>query len=98
MLCGRDLAGRDLDQCGQVLAGEPTNLDAKALGLRVKLRPVSDSCGRRVEEPKQAAQRTVVDVGPRLLRGKGSIEVGGHKDDRAYGQRPGSTRKNRRDR
>jgi hypothetical protein len=49
MLGGRDLAGRALDQRGQVLAGEPTDLDAKALGLLV-------------EEPEQAAWCTVVDI------------------------------------
>jgi hypothetical protein len=53
MLGGRDLEGRALDQHGQVFAGDSTDLDAKALGLRV-------------EEPKQAARRTVVDVRPSL--------------------------------
>jgi hypothetical protein len=37
MLGGRDLAGRGLDQRPQVFAGEPTNLDASTLGLRVEL-------------------------------------------------------------
>ena len=55
-----------LDQHAKVLAGEPTDLDAPTLGLRVELRPVGDARGRRVEEPKQAACRTVVDIGPRL--------------------------------
>ena len=53
MLGGRDLAGGALDQGPQDFAGEPTDLDAKELGLRV-------------EEPRQAARRTVVDAGPRL--------------------------------
>ncbi len=66
MLGGRDLAGRVLDQRGQVLGGEPTDLDTLTLGLRFELRPVGESCGRRVEELKLAARRTVVDVGPRL--------------------------------
>jgi hypothetical protein len=64
MLGGRDLMGRARDQRGQVLAGEPTNLDAKARSLRVELcqsaRPpaaASKCCIRR---------RTVVDVCPRL--------------------------------
>jgi hypothetical protein len=55
MLGGRDFAGRALDQRPQVLAGETTDLDAKALGLRVELRPVGETCGRHVEEPKHAA-------------------------------------------
>jgi hypothetical protein len=37
MLGGRDLAGRALDQRGQVLAGEPADLDAPTLGLLVEL-------------------------------------------------------------
>src|SRR5215203_5256897 len=59
MLGGRDLVGRARDQRGQVLAGEPTNLDAPALGLRVELRPLDKASGRRVEEPKQPALRGV---------------------------------------
>jgi hypothetical protein len=55
MLGGRDLVSRARDQRGQVFAGEPTNLDAKARSLRVELRLVGESCGRRVEEPKQAS-------------------------------------------
>jgi hypothetical protein len=39
MLGGRDLKGRALDQRGRVFAGEPTDLDAPTLGLRVELRP-----------------------------------------------------------
>ena len=35
-------------------------------GLRVELRPVGEASGRRIEELKQAALRTVVDIGPRL--------------------------------
>jgi hypothetical protein len=50
MLGGRDLEGRALDQCGQLFAGEPTDLDAPTLDLCVELRPVGESCGR-VEEP-----------------------------------------------
>ena len=57
-----------MDQSGKAFAGEPTDLDAKALGLRVELRPVGESCGRRIKEPKQAAWRTVVDLDPRLGR------------------------------
>ena len=37
LLGGRDLSGRALDQRPQVFAREPTNLDAKALGLCVEL-------------------------------------------------------------
>jgi hypothetical protein len=37
MLGGRDLAGRVLDQGGRAFSGEPTDLDAKTLGLRVEL-------------------------------------------------------------
>jgi hypothetical protein len=66
MLRSRDLAGRALDQCPQVFAGESTNLDAPTLGLRVELRLVGEACGRRVEEPKQAARCAVVDVDPSL--------------------------------
>jgi hypothetical protein len=66
MLGGRDFAGRARDQGPRALAGEPTDLDAKARSLRVELRPVGEVSGRRVEEPKQAARRVVVDVGPRL--------------------------------
>jgi hypothetical protein len=51
---------------GRDLAGEPTDLDAKALGLRVELRPVGENSGRRVEEPQQAARYAVVDVVPSL--------------------------------
>jgi hypothetical protein len=66
MLGGRDLEGRALDQRPQIFALELADLDAKALGLCVKLRPVGESCGRRVEEPKQAARRAVVDLDPSL--------------------------------
>ena len=55
MLCGRDLAGRALDQRPQIFALELADLDAPTLGLRVELRPVGESCGRRVEESQQAA-------------------------------------------
>jgi hypothetical protein len=40
MLGGRYLEGSALDQRGQLFAGEPTDLDAKALGLCVELRQV----------------------------------------------------------
>jgi hypothetical protein len=66
ILGGRHLVGRALDQRRKVFAGEPTDLDAKALGLCVELRPVGKACGRRAEEPKQAARRTVADFGSRL--------------------------------
>ena len=66
MLGGRDLTSRALDQRPQVFAGEPTNLDAPTFGLCVELRPVGESCGRRVEEPKQAARRAVAYVRLRL--------------------------------
>jgi hypothetical protein len=62
MLGGRDLAGRALDQRGKVLEGEPADLDAPTLGLRVELRSVGEASGRRVEETKQAMRCTVVDV------------------------------------
>jgi hypothetical protein len=55
-----------LDQRPQVFAGEPTDLEANALDLRVELRPLGEVSGRRVEEPKQPAWRIVVDVGPKL--------------------------------
>jgi hypothetical protein len=51
MLGGRDLEGRALNQRDKVFAGEPTNLDAKALGFCVEHRPLGDACGRRVKEP-----------------------------------------------
>jgi hypothetical protein len=66
MLGGRDLEGRALDQRPQVFAGEYTDLDSPTLGFRVELRPVGEACGRRVEGPKQAAWRTMVDFDPRL--------------------------------
>jgi hypothetical protein len=65
MLGGRDLTSRALDQRPQVFAGEPADLDAKALDLRVKLRPLGEVSGRGVKELQQPARRTVVDVGPR---------------------------------
>jgi len=49
MLGGRDLAVRALDQRGKVFAGEPTDLDAPKLGLRVELRPVCEAYGCRVK-------------------------------------------------
>ncbi|HSK83438.1 MAG TPA: hypothetical protein VK902_08545 [Rubrobacter sp.] len=63
MLGGRDLEDRALDQRPQVLAGEPSDLDARALDLRVERRPLGEVSGRRVKERKQAARRIVVDVG-----------------------------------
>jgi hypothetical protein len=60
MLGDRDLGGSALDQYAQVFAGEPTNLVAPTLSLRVELRPVDEASGRRVEEPKQPAWRAVV--------------------------------------
>jgi hypothetical protein len=66
MLCGRDLAGRALDQRPQIFALELADLDAPTLGLRVELQPVGEARGRRVEESKQAAWRAVVDVGSSL--------------------------------
>jgi hypothetical protein len=61
MVGGRDLEGRARHQRGKVLAGESTNLDAKARSLRVELRPIGESRDRRVEEPKQVAWGAVVD-------------------------------------
>jgi hypothetical protein len=66
MLGGRDLTSRALDQRPQVFAGEPTDLDANALDLRVKLRPLGEVSGRGVEVPKQSARRIVMDFGTRL--------------------------------
>jgi hypothetical protein len=66
MLCGRDLAGRALDQRPQIFALELADLDAPMLGLRVELRPVGEACGCRVKEPKQAAWRAVADPDPSL--------------------------------
>ena len=66
MLGGRDLEGRALDQRGQALTGKSTVPDALTRSLRVALRPVGESCGRRVEESQQAAWRAVVDVDPSL--------------------------------
>ena len=57
ILRGRHLVGRALDQRRKVFAGEPTDLDAKALGLCVELRPVGKACGRRVKVSKLAARR-----------------------------------------
>jgi hypothetical protein len=68
MLGCRDLAGRALDQRPQVFAGEPKNIDATTLGLRVELRSVGEASGRRVKEPEQAARRSVVEVRPSLVR------------------------------
>jgi hypothetical protein len=53
-----------LDQRPQDFAGELTDFDANALGLRVKLRPLGEASDRRVEEPKQVARRTVMDIRP----------------------------------
>jgi len=50
MFGGGDLVGSAFDQRGKVFAGEPKDLDAATLGLRVKLRPVGEASGRRVEE------------------------------------------------
>src|SRR5215217_1441389 len=66
MLGGRDLVDRALDQRGQALTGEPTDLNSPTLGFCVELRPVGEACGCRVKEPKQAAWRAVVDVGSSL--------------------------------
>jgi hypothetical protein len=43
-------------------AGEPTDLDAPKLALRIELRPVGEASGYRVKEPMQAMRRTVVDI------------------------------------
>ena len=56
MLDGRDLAGRALDQRPQDYPREPTDLDT----------PRNPTPGLRVEVPKQAARRAVVDVDPSL--------------------------------
>jgi hypothetical protein len=83
MLGGRDLTSRALDQRPQVFAGEPTDLDANALDLRVELRPLGEVSGR-VKVPKQPARRIVVDVGPKLGRpsGRPSFAGSGHSDNR----------------
>jgi hypothetical protein len=52
--------------CPQISAGVPTDLDSPTLDLCVELRPVGEVSSRRVEEPKQAAWRTVLNLGPRL--------------------------------
>ena len=72
-----------MDQSGKAFAGEPTDLDANALDLRVELRPLGEVSGR-VEEPKQPARRIVVDVGPKLGRpsGRPSFAGSGHSDNR----------------
>jgi len=69
VLGGRDLVGRAVDQCRKVFAGEPTDLDAPTLGLRVELRPVGEARSRRVEEPEQASRRAMVDL---------PLSLGGH--------------------
>jgi hypothetical protein len=71
MLGGRDLTSSALDQRPQVFAGEPTDLDAKALDLRVERRPVGEVSGRRVKYSSR--RRTVVDVGPRLGRHQAAL-------------------------
>jgi len=84
MLGGRDLAGRALDQVGEVLAGESTDLDAMTLGRRVELRPVSESCGRRVEETQQVAWRAVGGPRPQPRRPSRRLSFAdpGHSDNR----------------
>jgi hypothetical protein len=57
MLGGRDLVDRALDQRGQAFTVEPTDLNAKALGFCVELRPVDETSGRRVKVLYQAAHR-----------------------------------------
>jgi hypothetical protein len=66
ILGGRHLAGRARDQRGKVLAGEPTILNAPTLGPCIELRSVGEVSGHRVEEPKQAEWRVVVDARPSL--------------------------------
>jgi hypothetical protein len=66
MLGGRDLAGGALDQGPQDFAGEPTDLDAKELGLRVDLQTSRRGLRPPRQILKQAAWRTVMDVAPRL--------------------------------
>jgi hypothetical protein len=83
MLHTRDLTSRALDQRPQVFAGEPTDLDANALDLRVELRPLGEVSGR-VKVPKQPAWRIEVDVGTRLGRPSRcpSFAGSGHSDNR----------------
>ena len=57
MLGGRDFAGRARDQGPRALAGEPTDLDAKARSLFVELRPVSEASARCFKVSKLAARR-----------------------------------------
>jgi hypothetical protein len=64
MLRGRDLKVRSLDQCAQVLSGEPAYVDAPALGLHVELRLIDEASSGRIEDPNQAAWRKVMDVRP----------------------------------
>ena len=62
MLGDRDLAGRAPDQRSQLFAGEPTDLHAPTLGLRVELRPVGEACGRASEAMRDSATPTLEDA------------------------------------
>ena len=53
MLGGRDLEGGALVQRGQLFAGEPTDLDAPALGFCVELRPVGESSAAASKSPSR---------------------------------------------
>ena len=75
MLGRGNLAGRALDPRTQVFAGEPADLDAPTLDLRVELRPGAEAFDRCVEETRQTKWRAVVDVRP-------SLGGPGHSDNR----------------
>jgi len=82
MLGGRDLEGRALDQHGQVFACSPADLDAKALGLRVYLRPVGQACCRRVKVLHQAAHHCGRLPQTRQPDGRPSFAGSDHSDIR----------------
>jgi hypothetical protein len=66
MLGSRDLAGRARDQHGKVLEGEPADLDAPTLGLRVELRSVGETYGCRPVALLVASSSTTVLTPSRL--------------------------------
>jgi hypothetical protein len=74
--------GRALDQRGQVLAGEPADLDAKVLDLRVYLRPVGYASARRVKVLHQAAHHCGRLPQTRQPDGRPSFAGSDHSDIR----------------